>query len=216
VKVSREQVAENRTALVRAAGRMFREHGIDGVGVAEISAEAGLTHGALYAQFASKQDLAAAALAEGLERGHERLTAAAAKAASPLTGVLDSYVSRRHRDDAVQCCAIVASASEIARQDPQVGAELAAGLERSVATVAASLGAGIPPKERRRRALTIVAGMVGAVVLARGTAKPDARLSDEILTAVRAVLGEIGAERAPAAHTSAPTRTRKPRSASTS
>jgi len=63
MKVSREKAAENRETLVTAASRLFREQGIDGVGVADISKAAGLTHGALYAQFDSKQALAAQALA---------------------------------------------------------------------------------------------------------------------------------------------------------
>ena len=69
MKVSKEQVAQNREALIQAAARMFREHGIDGVGVAEICKRAGLTHGALYAQFASKNALAAEAFAEAAARG---------------------------------------------------------------------------------------------------------------------------------------------------
>ena len=60
LKVTKEKATENRAALVHAAGRLFRERGIDGVGVAEISKKAGLTHGALYAQFPSKEALAAA------------------------------------------------------------------------------------------------------------------------------------------------------------
>src|SRR5260370_24099915 len=50
VKVTKEKSAENRAALIKTAARMFRERGIDGVGVGEISKAAGLTHGALYAQ----------------------------------------------------------------------------------------------------------------------------------------------------------------------
>jgi AcrR family transcriptional regulator len=61
MKVTKEKATENRAALVRAASRLFRERGIDGVGVAEISKKAGLTHGALYAQFPSKEALAAEA-----------------------------------------------------------------------------------------------------------------------------------------------------------
>ena len=78
MKVSKKKVAENRDALVRAAGRLFRERGIDGVGIAEICQQAGLTHGALYAQFPSKEALAAEALADGVNRGHLRMTATAA------------------------------------------------------------------------------------------------------------------------------------------
>src|SRR6202795_3270937 len=75
LKVTKEKATENRAALVQAAGRLFRERGIDGVGVAEISKKAGLTHGALYAQFPSKEALAAEAFASSASRGLERMRA---------------------------------------------------------------------------------------------------------------------------------------------
>ncbi|HEY4835185.1 MAG TPA: TetR family transcriptional regulator, partial [Bradyrhizobium sp.] len=59
MKVSREQVALNRQRIVGAAGRLFREKGFDGIGVADIMQAAGLTHGGFYGHFASKEDLAA-------------------------------------------------------------------------------------------------------------------------------------------------------------
>src|SRR5271154_5372425 len=74
MKVTKEKSAENRAALVDTAAHMFRERGIDGVGVAEISKAAGLTPGALYGQFPSKQALVAEALAQGLAGGHARMT----------------------------------------------------------------------------------------------------------------------------------------------
>ena len=75
MKVTKEKAAQNRATLVQAAGRLFRERGIDGVGVAEICQAAGLTHGALYAQFPSKGALAAEALAAGLDRSYAYMTA---------------------------------------------------------------------------------------------------------------------------------------------
>src|ERR1700686_5570431 len=97
MKVTKEKAAENRAALVHAAGRMFRERGIDGVGVAEISKAAGLTHGALYAQFPSKRALAAEALAHGLARSHAYMTAPKPHGAPTLSDHLDLYLSLDHR-----------------------------------------------------------------------------------------------------------------------
>ena len=68
MKVSREQAAENRARVIEVAGRLFRERGFDGVGVADIMKGAGLTHGGFYGQFASKDDLAAQACAQTLDR----------------------------------------------------------------------------------------------------------------------------------------------------
>jgi len=91
MKVSKEKAAENREALVQTAARMFRERGIDGVGVAEICKQAGLTHGALYAQFSSKGALAVEALAHGLARGYALMTAPIDEREPTLTDHLDYY-----------------------------------------------------------------------------------------------------------------------------
>ena len=90
MKVSKEQVAQNREALIQAAARLFRERGIDGVGVAEICKHAGLTHGALYAQFPSKEALAAEALADGAARANGWMTARLEGREPTLTDHLDS------------------------------------------------------------------------------------------------------------------------------
>src|ERR1700736_5262452 len=89
LKVTKEKDAENRAALVQAAGSLFRERGIDGVGVAEISKQAGLTHGALYAQFPSKEALAAEALASAFKGGLEQITAELNGRPATLTDYLD-------------------------------------------------------------------------------------------------------------------------------
>src|SRR6185312_10941555 len=112
VKVTKEKSAENRAALINTAARMFRERGVDGVGVAEISKAAGLTHGALYAQFPSKQALAAEALAHGLARSHASMTAPKPHGAPTLSDHLDLYLSLDHRDNLADGCAMAASASE--------------------------------------------------------------------------------------------------------
>lgn len=193
MRVTREQAAENRRALVRAASRLFRERGVDGVGVAEISSAAGLTHGALYAQFASKDALVAEALAEGLSQRRERLAATRQGKPPELAGLLDYLISRRHRDDLAGSCPITASASELARQDAAVSRQFVDGFERTVATVAATLEP-LPPAERRARALTIVAAEIGAIAVARAALKSDPALSDEILVSARRVLGTLNAK----------------------
>src|ERR1700692_2276045 len=92
LKVTKEKAAENRAALVHAAGRLFRERGIDGVGVAEISKKAGLTRGAPYAQFPSKGERAAESFAAPNRGGFERMTADRDGRPAVLTDFLDSYL----------------------------------------------------------------------------------------------------------------------------
>ena len=193
MKVSREKAAENRETLVTAASRLFREQGIDGVGVADISKAAGLTHGALYAQFDSKQALAAQALAHGLRRAEVPLKNAADNGG--LGACLDFYLSPKQRDNLGGGCAMAASASEIARQDVSVSTEFAGGLERMAAIIEATLDHALPPKSRRQRARSITASLIGAIAASRAVAKSDPRLANEIIAAARHVLEEVGDER---------------------
>jgi len=193
MKVSREKAAENRETLVTAASRLFREQGIDGVGVADISKAAGLTHGALYAQFDSKQALAAQALAHGLRRAEVPLKHAADKGG--LGACLDFYLSPKQRDNLAGGCAMAASASEIARQDVSVSTEFANGLERMTAIIEATLDRALPPKSRRQRALSITASLIGAIAASRAVAKSDPKLANEIIAAARQVLEEVGGGR---------------------
>ena len=194
MKVTKEKSAANRAALTQTAARLFRERGIDGVGVAEISKAAGLTHGALYAQFPSKQALVGEALAHGLASGHAHMTASKPHGAPTLSDQLDLYLSLDHRDNLAGGCAMAASASEIARQDEAVSARFAEGFEQMVEAVQATLEPTMLSADARARALTIGAAMIGGVAMARAAAKSRPDLSDEIMAAVRRVLGEVGGE----------------------
>jgi len=170
LKVTKEKAAENRAALVRAAGHLFRERGIDGVGVAEISKKAGLTHGALYAQFPSKEALAAEAFASALKPGFKLMTA--------------------DRDG----CPMSASASEVGRQDKVVCERFTEGFEQLVALMERRLGASAVKADTRQRALAIMAAMIGGVAASRAVAKVDPKLSNQILRAVRQIAGEVAGE----------------------
>jgi TetR/AcrR family transcriptional repressor of nem operon len=193
MKVTKEKAAENRAALVRAAGRLFRERGIDGVGVAEISKKAGLTHGALYAQFPSKEALAAEAFAYGLKPGLE-MTADRDGRPAALADFLDHYLSLEHRDNLAAGCPMAASASEVARQDKVICERFAEGFEQFVAVVERGLGASPVKAENRQRALAMMAAMIGGVAASRAVAKTDPKLASQILRAVRGIVGEVGGE----------------------
>jgi TetR/AcrR family transcriptional repressor of nem operon len=200
MKVSKEKAAENRQALVQTAARIFRERGIDGVGVAEICKQAGLTHGALYAQFPSKGALAREALAYGLARDYARMTAPINEREPTLNDHLDYYLSSRHRDNIAEGCAMAASAGEIARQGKRVSVTFTDGFAKLVGAVERTLGETRSAADRRQRALAIIAAMMGGIAAARATAKANPALSDDILVAVRRVLAELGAESKPTAN----------------
>ncbi|QYD69796.1 TetR/AcrR family transcriptional regulator [Paraburkholderia edwinii] len=193
MKVSKEQAAQNRAKLIETAARLMRERGIDGVGVAEIGKAAGLTHGALYAHFPSKDALAAEALAFGLELGHRRLTAPRNGRLPELGELLDGYLSEEKRNDIADGCAMAASVSEIGRQDVSVGERFAEGFEQMVSVFASKLGDQQADTTRREHAVTMTVAMIGAVSASRAVMKARPDLADEILHAVRHSINAIAA-----------------------
>src|SRR5271155_3788539 len=108
MRVSREQVSENRRTILEAAGRLFRARGFDAVTVAEIMQAAGLTHGGFYGYFKSKDALIADALAEALARG--------AGPSDDWAAFVARYLSRPPRDNLAGGCATAALAAETIRQ----------------------------------------------------------------------------------------------------
>jgi TetR/AcrR family transcriptional regulator, transcriptional repressor for nem operon len=194
MKVTKEKMAQNRRALVRAASKLFRKHGINGVAVADIGKEAGLTHGAVYAQFPSKQVLAAEALSDALERSHERMAGCVKDRAATIGDYLDFFINSHHRDNIVEGCAMAASGSEIARQGKNLSRAFAHGFDRMAHTIETSLKKAPFSATARERALAVAAASIGAIIVSRGVAKADPALSEEILTASRRVLGAVGGE----------------------
>ncbi|WP_186078639.1 TetR/AcrR family transcriptional regulator [Burkholderia gladioli] len=176
MRVSREQVAENRRQILAAASRLFRERGFDAVTVAEVMSAAGLTHGGFYGYFKSKEDLIAQTLAE-VVKGSEDLRG---------LNVLEyaaTYLTPDHRDHPAAGCPLAALGAEASRQAPEVRGALGGGLGRQVARFAASIE-GADETLARRAAIGSWAAMVGAMVLAR--LSDDPALSDEMLRETRA------------------------------
>jgi TetR/AcrR family transcriptional repressor of nem operon len=187
MKVTREQAALNRDRIVEVAGRLFREHGFDGIGVADLMKAAGLTHGGFYGHFESKDDLAAEACGRGLARTADLWREAAAHGGSrPLKTLADRYLSRRHRDDIGGGCLYAALSADIARGDnPALRRTFTRGV-RPVIDLVAGLVPGRTKAARRKRALAQLATMMGALILAR--AVDDEALSEEFLAAGRAAV----------------------------
>lgn len=179
MKVSREQAAENRARVIEVAGKLFREKGFDGIGVAEIMKGAGLTHGGFYGQFESKDDLAAQACAQSLDRSVARWTRLAA-GEDPLAAIVTSYLATSHRNAPGSGCAMSALSADAVRQPDAVRGVFTQALQ-SFAAILTKLVPGASRAARRRKALATMAGLVGAVILSR--AVNDAGLSDEILKA---------------------------------
>src|SRR5271170_4176558 len=99
MKVSRAQAAENRERILDVATRLFRERGIDGIGVADLMQAAGLTHGGFYGHFKSKDDLAVQACRRAFARSAESWASVVENTSGdPLASICRQYVSERHRD----------------------------------------------------------------------------------------------------------------------
>ena len=173
MRVSRTQAAENRETVINVASRLFRERGFDGIGLKDLMKGAGLTQGAFYKQFASKEDLAAQASRRAMESATHRWSAAtAAKPEDPLGAVIAFYLSMNHREEKMNGCPIVALGSDAARQGLDVKASFEAGIKEHLEILARFI-AKINGEESEGKAMAILSTMVGALTLSRVVNDPD-------------------------------------------
>jgi len=191
VKVSGEKVAEHRAALVATARRLLQQRGFDRAGVAEISREAGLTQGALYGQFKSKDALAKEAACKAFADGAASWCELRQAMPDPLSAYLDAYLCESHMQDAGSGCLMAACVSDVPRQDPAIGAVFTEGFRDLAALIEDAFPEGTPKAVARRRALTLVSAMVGSIAMARALEKTDPELSREIISAAREELGRL-------------------------
>jgi len=186
MKVSRARAEENRRTVVDAAGRLFREHGFDGVGLNELMRAAGLTHGGFYKQFKSKQDLAVEACDSLLAGSAERWQRVATQAGGEAFPVLvRRYLSAAHRDRRADGCAFAALGPDVARQDGGLRRSFEAGLGAHLAVLDETMH-GAPQPAPSNGALAALSTMVGALLLSRMV--EDDTLSRRILDAAAGAL----------------------------
>lgn len=168
---------ETRRHILDVASTQFRESGIAAVGLAGIMSEAGLTNGAFYTHFASKEELVREVLSEALNRREERHKANLENGVA-LEVTIRDYLSTRHRDHAGAGCPTAALVAEIARHPKATREAFTGKMSDLIALMAEQIRQG-SAEERRRKAIAIYSIMVGALQLSR--AVNDRRLSDEIL-----------------------------------
>ncbi len=184
-KTAARQASHER--IVEVAARAIRKTGYDGTGVADIMKEAGLTHGAFYAHFTSRD----AMLAEAADRAGADSVAAVAEVVAQvpqeqaLAAMLHAYLSKAHIANAELGCAVAALGSEMPRQAPEVRRAATRRIKEMVDLVARQSPDWGQPGAHEH-ALVTVATMVGAVVLARAVDEPG--LSDAICQAALAHL----------------------------
>ena len=159
--------------IVSAAARAIRRSGFDGTGVADIMKEAGLTHGAFYAHFPSRE----AMLAEAAGRACAESAAAAAGAAAShppgqaLAAMLRAYLSPQHVAQIELGCPLAALGSETARQAPEVRRVATRHIKETVDLLARQSPDWGQPGAHER-ALVTISTMVGALLLARAVDEP--------------------------------------------
>jgi TetR/AcrR family transcriptional repressor of nem operon len=186
MKVSRIQEAENHERILDVATRLFRERGIDGIGVSDLMKAAGLTHGGFYGHFKSKEDLVAQACARAVLRMRQNWTNVIDQATGdPVEALAATYLTPKHRDATGRGCPMAAIGSEIARQGPPVRRAFTDELRPFLDYLSHNVQ-GNTNSLRRQKALATYASLVGALIVSRAVDDPD--LSNEILSAVAATM----------------------------
>ncbi|MEC9358953.1 MAG: TetR/AcrR family transcriptional regulator [Pseudomonadota bacterium] len=186
--VSPEKKRQTHQRIVSTAAREFRQHGLNGIGVADLMRAAGLTHGGFYAHFASKDELIAEAITAARSEAGERLHQSLEEHRDPtaLQRFIKSYLSPLHVRSPAQGCLFASLGGELGRQSEQGRAAATLRVEDHVEMLSAAIAAADEDEsagESRQQAMGLLAALVGAVVLAR--AVDNEALSGEILRSTR-------------------------------
>jgi TetR/AcrR family transcriptional repressor of nem operon len=181
MKVDRTTMRAHRAAILEQAGKLFRQRGIDGVAVADITGAAGLTHGAFYGHFPSKSALAAESCRHSLEAAaqgwRDRASAAKNAGTDPISALIDAYLSPARRDSRETSCMLACLGPEISR-DPDMLPALAAGVT-ALTNVLQELIAERQPEAtataHAEAALAVLGVMAGGLNVARALADDPER-----------------------------------------
>nr|WP_315591730.1 TetR/AcrR family transcriptional regulator [uncultured Cupriavidus sp.] len=194
--VSKQQAVENRRSIIEASEKLFRAHGIDGVGLSALMKAAGFTQGGFYNHFESKEALAAAVVATAMDKANHELKEAIAapieSGGNRLRRQVDFYLSGAHCSDIEHGCAIAGLTADVRRLGDEAQKHFASGLQTMFDTVTGLMedqGAGDPDgATSRREAIAFYCEMVGALILSRAVANADPAFAQEILDASRETL----------------------------
>jgi TetR/AcrR family transcriptional repressor of nem operon len=184
MKVSKAKSIENRELVLDTAAQLFREHGFDGIGVADLMKNAGLTVGGFYKSFGSKEDLIAESCERACTKSRNRWEEHIAnpEIADPFKRIASSYLSDTSRDNLSKTCLFSTLGVEVPRREQVVKDVFSDSLESSI-QVLSKVVPGENDEEKRANTIAIFSQWVGALVLSRiAEGNP---LSDEILSVAR-------------------------------
>ena len=192
-RVTRKEADQHKQDVINAAARLFRERGLAGVSVPGIMAEAGLTHGAFYGQFESKEALTVAAFERAFDEMHaiyddiERRNPGKSDARAEF---IKNYTSKLHRDRPGLGCVAAALSGEIANEKPgsPIRAAFVTGFGGMIDRLQRLLTRSRRQPPSRQETIAMLAMLIGAQVLAGAT--NGEKLSDEVLQAVRDTLSK--------------------------
>jgi len=174
MRVSRAQVAENRTRILAAASELFREKGFESVTIADVMNAANLTHGGFYGYFSSKTDLMIHTLMYIFENNEAKY--------HDVDEYITRYLSAKHRDNPQTGCPFSSLGSEVAHQDLSVRTTMSTGLQQYLASLSKVLEKTDTVKSKQS-AIGIYSTLIGSLILSRMADEP--KLSDEILAETR-------------------------------
>tara|TARA_R110002126_G_scaffold291744_1_gene456583 strand:- start:190841 stop:191389 length:549 start_codon:yes stop_codon:yes gene_type:complete len=178
MRVSRQTAEKNRKRVVRTASELFRTHGFDGIGIANLMKAAGMTQGGFYKQFESKHTLEIEATQLALDDNFKRWSETMDSAVDPVQALQDWYLSPQHISAVGKGCTYATLGAEATRQGNAMQQVFGAAIERQASAIAEKLG---DPVDKRQAALRTMAQMIGTLILARSVSDPD--LQKEIIHA---------------------------------
>src|ERR1043166_3460080 len=191
-RYGKQQKQATRRRILAVAGRRLKRDGIDGSGIATLMADAGLTNGAFYAHFESKEDLVASAVAEQLREQRASFSPLPHDRAG-LEQIVRAYLSVQHRDNPEGGCASAALLDEVGRSTDAIKRAYTDGVLVLIDDIAARLAPG-DAQSARVKTLSVFALMVGTLQLSRALA--DRELADEVLEqGIQNALALFGDER---------------------
>ena len=181
-----EQKRQSLDRILDAAGRRLRREGLSGAAIVPVMRDAGLTHGAFYSHFATKDDLALAAFAHAITEGRPHWTRPTPdqKWSSRLKSLANRYLTAAHRDNPSTGCAFAALGSDAAHAWPEFRAAYERELRLSLAAICGDAGEG-----GLDDAIALMAICVGGMSLARAVHDKD--FSARILRAARETAGKV-------------------------
>ncbi|CAG2147872.1 TetR/AcrR family transcriptional regulator [Cupriavidus plantarum] len=187
-RASRAVADQHKIDIERSSSRLFKEYGLHGVTVAQVMADAGLTHGGFYGHFRSKDELAAIAcaraFAESGERWSRRIAEANGDGREARRRLMDPYLTQNHRDHAADGCTAAALTGDVAREpaDKPIRDVYVAGVREMVDAWRGTLPNPDSP-EANDTALAQIALLIGTMAIARASRGDP--LSDAIIEAAR-------------------------------